>query len=114
MNPDWKRIGDHIVASLDTITRARAAVYLEPKVYERDARMPVAHETLVATEPSILAFIDLEPHLNWSHACRYVVYGLQSGTLHTIPAQFPPPGDQLHLVHRGEAVEDWMLLTSKQ
>jgi hypothetical protein len=114
MNPDWKRIGGDVVASLDTPARLRAAVYLEPRVYERDAQIAVAREAIVATEPSILAFIDLEPHLNWSHACRYVVYGLQSGTMRTISAQFPPAGDRLRLVHRGEAVEDWMLLTREQ
>lgn len=114
MNPDWTRIGEHIVASLDTTARAHTAVYVEAMVYEREAPIVAGREALVASEPSILAFIDLEPHLNWSHACRYVVYGLQSGTMQTIAAQFPPAGDRLRLLHRGKAVEDWMLLTRKQ
>jgi hypothetical protein len=114
MYPDWKRIGEQVVASLDAPARARAAVYVEPRVYERDGQIVAGRETIVAAERSVLAFIDLEPHLNWSHACRYVICGLQSDTMRTIPGQYPPAGDRLRLVHRGEAVEDWMLLTREQ
>jgi hypothetical protein len=110
MDPDWNRIGLHAAESLDGTVRARAAVYVEPRVYAAGETIATGRQTITADEPSVLIFVDLEPHMNWSHDCRYVVYGTASGTLRAFEGRYPPAGERLRLVHRGRDVEDWMLL----
>ena len=110
MDPDWNRIGLQVAESLDGPVRARAAVYVEPRVYAAGESIAAGRQTITATEPSVLVFVDLEPQMNWSHACRYVVYGTTSDALKSYDGQYPPAGDRLRLVYRGPTVEDWMLL----
>jgi hypothetical protein len=61
--------------------------------------------------PTVLAFADLEPGVNWGHRCRYLLVDAGSGEVRRIDAQFPPflrgmpPG--MRVVYRAAGVPDW-------
>ena len=73
--------------------------------------MSIRGTTLPVTAPGFMAFVDLQPASNWSHPCRYLLVGREDGLIASVDSEFPPPGESLRLIHRGEGVEDWMLLT---
>ena len=61
-----------------------------------------------------LAFVDLEPGVNWGHRCRYLVVNATSGEIQTYDEQIPPflisAPPNLRLVWKGEAVPPWAVV----
>ena len=111
MHADWGEIRDLVLRTLEATALEQAAVYIEPAVHDTGSTVAMGRDTAVADEPSILAFADLAPHMNWSHPCRYLIVGLTTHTVRSVQGQFPPAAERLRLIYRGKRVEDWMLLT---
>jgi hypothetical protein len=62
-----------------------------------------------------VAFVDLEPGVNWGHRARYLLIDRDSQDVRALDAQFPPflrgmpPG--LRVAYRAPAVPDWAIAT---
>ena len=108
-----KEIAGFALATLTAEERRRSVVYLDPHLLERGATVSIRGKTLPVTAPSVMAFVDLQPASNWSHSCRYLLVGREDGLIASANSEFPPAGESLRLVHRGEGVEEWMLLTTQ-
>jgi hypothetical protein len=107
-------VANKVVASLTEEELRSSAVYLDPAPLERGAPFSIRGKSLTVSAPSILAFVDLQPQANWGHPCRYLFVSLDDGSIISIDAQFPPRRESLRIIHRAEAVQDWMLLSSRQ
>jgi hypothetical protein len=101
-----------VLESLSEAERRASAVYLDPQPLEPGNEISIRGGGMTVAVPSVLAFVDLQPAANWAHPCRYVLVGLNDGSITSRDAKFPPDAESLRLVHRGPGVEDWMLLTT--
>jgi hypothetical protein len=109
-----KDIASKVVASLTEEELHGSAVYLDPRPLGKGATFSIRGSAMAVAKPSIMAFIDMQPAANWGHPCRYLLIGIEDGSIASVDAQFPPTGASLRIIHRGEAVEDWMLLSTQQ
>ena len=99
------------VASLAEDERPHAIVYADDRVVEGGDEIDIDGGRVQVDAPTVLAFADLEPGVNWGHRCRYLLVDVGSGEVRGIDAQFPPflrgntPG--LRVVYRAAGVPDW-------
>jgi hypothetical protein len=99
------------VESLSDEERSRAVVYMDDRVLEPGEEVEIDGGRVEVDAPTVVAFADLEPGVNWGHRCRYVLVDPGSGEVRAIDAQFPPflrgtpPG--LRVVYRAAGVPDW-------
>lgn len=99
------------LASLSDEERARAVVYMSDRVLEPGEEVEIDGGRVEIDAPTVLAFADLEPGVNWGHRCRYLLVDAGSGEVRRIDAQFPPflrgmpPG--MRVVYRAAGVPDW-------
>jgi hypothetical protein len=103
------------VAALPEQERSRAVVYVDDRLLEPGEVLEVDDERVPIEAPTVLAFADLEPGVNWGHRCRYLLVDRDSGNVRAIEAQFPPflrgmPGG-LRVVYRAPGVPDWAVAT---
>jgi hypothetical protein len=103
------------IASLSEDERSRAVVYLSDRVLEPGEAVEIDGRRVEVDAPTVVAFVDLEPGVNWGHRCRYLLSDRDSGSVRAVEAQFPPfmrgmPPD-LKVVYRGEEVPDWAVAT---
>jgi hypothetical protein len=108
-----KEIAGIALATLTAEERRRGAVYLDPHLLERGASVSIRSTTVPVTVASLMAFVDLQPGANWGHPCRYLLVSREDGSIARVDSQFPPSTESLRIVHRGEGVEDWMLLSTQ-
>lgn len=99
------------VASLSDDERSRAVVYMSGRVLEPGEELEIDGRRVQVDAPTVWAFVDLEPGVNWGHRSRYLLIDRESGNVRTVDAQFPPfmrelPPD-LTVVYRAESVPDW-------
>jgi hypothetical protein len=99
------------VETLSEEERPRAVVYMSDRVLEPGEEVEIDGGRVEIDAPTVLAFADLEPGVNWGHRCRYLLVDTSSGEVKRIDAQFPPflretpPG--LRVVYRAPGVPDW-------
>jgi len=103
------------IASLSEDERSRAVVYMSDSVLESGDELEIDGRRVQVDAPTVWAFVDLEPGVNWGHRSRYLLIDPESGSVHGVDAQFPPfmrgmPED-LKVVYRGEEVPDWAVAT---
>jgi hypothetical protein len=106
-----REAGEIALATLTDAERQGSAVYVDARVYSVGSSVIAGRDRLGIREPTIVVFVDLAPAANWGHPCRYLLVNAEAGTVEFVPARLPPSSEELRLVHRGPAVEDWMLLT---
>ena len=109
-----RQIANAALATMSQEELRRSVVYLDPRLLETGATASLNREEVSVTAPSLLAFVDLFPSANWGHACRYLLISLYDGETRSFDGQFPPSRESLQIIHRGEGVEDWMLLSEKR
>lgn len=103
------------IASLSDEERPRAVVYMGDRVLEPGEELEVDGGHVKIDAPTVVAFVDLEPGVNWGHRCRYLLVDRDSGDVRAIDAQFPPflrgmpPG--LRVVYQAPGVPDWTVAT---
>jgi hypothetical protein len=110
MSEQLNRLARLALAALSPEELRHSNVYVNPQLYEAGAVVPVGRQTVIAARPSLLVFY-LLPGANWAHPSKYLLVGTDGETIKEIDGQFPPPREQLRLLHRGEGAEDWTLLT---
>ena len=78
------------VATLTERERSRAVVYVDDRVLEPGEDLELDGERVRIDVPTIVAFADLEPGMNWGHHSRYLLVERDSGNVRAFEAQFPP------------------------
>ena len=111
MKYSWKQITEMALSTLSQKELQQSAVYIKPALLQSGTTIPMNRQSLHLTVPSVMVFVDLSPGANWGHSSRYLLIAPETGEIQTIESQFPPSREELKLVHKGEKVENWMLLT---
>lgn len=117
MQPDWKRLGSEVVASLSEEEKEESVAYVEQRVVPAGEPLSLAGQARSFDEPVVVAFVDLEPGVNWTHRARYLVLGVRGGVRASIDADRPPflkgASPQLRAVHRGARAPEWAVVTGR-
>lgn len=104
------------IASLSDEERSRAVVYMSERVLEPGDELEIDGRRVQVDAPTVVAFADLEPGVNWGHRSRYLLVDRDSGDVRPIEAQFPPflrgmPPD-LKVVYRAPGVPEWTVASA--
>ena len=115
MKHDWKKSAASVIASLSPSEREASIVYLEKRVFA-PGEAPVCPECKGnEEEPLVIAFVDLEPGLNWAHRGRYVILDGNNRVLRVIEVSHPPfltgVSPDLRLIYRGKNAPEWAAVT---
>jgi hypothetical protein len=100
------------LASLAEDERSRAVVYMSDRVLEPGDELEIDGRRVQRVDaPTVWAFVDLEPGVNWGHRSRYLLIDRESGSVRAVDAQFPPfmrgmPPD-LRVIYAAPGVPDW-------
>lgn len=103
------------VASLSEEELSRAVVYVNERVLEPGEELEVDGGRVQIDAPTVAAFVDLEPGVNWGHHARYLLVDRESGDVRGLEAQFPPflrgmpPG--WRVVYQAPGAADWAVAT---
>ncbi len=89
-----------------------SVVYVIPEIGAGE-ELVINRKRIKTDSPAHLLFIDFEPGVNWSHACRYVLLDNDNKVKFEADGQYPPDTEKLKLLLKPENTEDWMLLTDK-
>ncbi|MBU1172695.1 MAG: hypothetical protein KKD44_24315 [Proteobacteria bacterium] len=115
---NWTDLARDVIASLTPQEREVAIAYLEQRIIPAGEELTWAGITQRFNEAVVVAFIDLEPALNWTHRARYLILGTGGGLRQTIDADRPPfmtgVSPYLHLIHQGSQVPVWAVVTSPE
>lgn len=69
----------------------RSNYYLNEEVLLKGRVVPIPRQTVKTDRPTLMAFADDAPLLNWAHPCRYLLHDAETGELvREVEAQFPP------------------------
>jgi len=98
-----------LVAS--AIAGDRPVVYVYKELLQPSRVYNMGRKAITAEQSSVLLFVDMEPGVNWSHECMYIIY--DGSSVQKIPAQFPPPEQDLLLLIKPAQAEDWQLLSTE-
>lgn len=114
MKCDFKVLAAEAIASLSEQEREACVVYLEQRVIPAGELVPWAGISQTFDEPVVIAFIDLQPMLNWTHRARYVVIGARGGIQRKIDVDQPPflagSSPDLRLIHQGSRAPAWTII----
>ena len=95
-----------------------AIVYLALEPLRAGASVDVGDVRLDAPRDSLVAFVDLEPGVNWGHACSYFLVDLESEEVREVAARMPPflkhDGPAFRLLHRGPLAPKWAVASGVQ
>ena len=99
------------LASLSDEERGRAVVYMSDRVLEPGDELEIDGRRVEIDAPTVLAFVDLEPGVNWGHRSRYLLIDRDSASVRALDAQFPPflrgmPPD-LRVIYTAPGVPEW-------
>lgn len=115
MTVDWKALAAEVIASLSPIEREASIAYLERRVVPAGEQLPWPGMRRAFDEDVIVAFVDLEPELNWTHRGRYLVLGVAGGIRHAVDVDRPPflteVSPCLRLIHQGRKAPAWAVVT---
>lgn len=113
---NWKALATEVIASLSQNEREESIAYIEQRVIPAGEVLHWAGITQSFDEPVVIAFIDLEPALNWTHRGRYLVLGAGGGIRRKVDVDRPPfltgVSPYLRLIHQGSRAPDWAVVTS--
>jgi hypothetical protein len=110
MPPAWDTIASRAVEQLAPEERDSSVVYLDEMILPPGAAVEIDGGAVPVQRPSALAFVDLEPRLNWGHRCRYLLVDVETGDVESFDARMPPflrgAPATLRVVWRGADVPD--------
>lgn len=109
--PSHSALIELVTTGIDDNARQQAVVYVYRELLQPNRSYNMGRKVIAAEQPSVLLFVDLEPGVNWSHQCLYIVY--DGNNIQKIPAEFPPPEEDLLLLVKPHQVEDWQLLNTE-
>lgn len=112
---NWKKLVTEVIASLSQSEREASIAYLEQRVIPAGEELPWAGITQRFDQPVVIAFIDLEPAMNWTHRGRYLVLGIEGGILLKTNVDRPPflthVSPHLRVIHKGSQAPNWAVVT---
>lgn len=91
--------------------RQQMIVYVYKELLQPNRSYNIGRTAIKAKQPSVLLFVDMDPGVNWSHKCMYIMY--DGNSVQKIPAMFPPPEQDLLILIKPEQAEDWQLLNTE-
>jgi hypothetical protein len=92
-----QRVRAHAFSSLPFDKREKSNLYLDERIYQEGEKIGPEFQKIIAQRPSILVFVDDDPHANFGHDCRYLLYDAGTGEFHReVAARFPPIADATH------------------
>jgi hypothetical protein len=113
---NWKKLVREVIASLSENEREESIVYIEHRVFPAGKALPWDTIAQSFDEPIVIAFVDLEPALNWTHRGRYLVLGVGGDLIRKIDVDRPPflteISPYLRLIHRGSRAPRWAIVTT--
>jgi hypothetical protein len=113
---NWKKLESEVIASLSQKEGEESIAYIEQRVFPAGEALPWAAIAQSFDEPVVIAFVDLEPALNWTHHGRYLVLGAAGGIRQKVDVDRPPfitgVSQYLRLIHRGSRAPSWAVVTS--
>ena len=116
MKLNWKKLADETISSLSPGEREESIVYLEQRLFPAGELLPWNEIAQSFGEPVVMAFVDLEPALNWTHRGRYLVLGAAGNLCLTVDVDRPPfltgVSPHLRLIHRGSRAPSWAVVAS--
>ena len=115
MKSNWKALADEVISSLSQNEREESIAYIEQRIIPAGEKLPWPGIMRGFDEPVVIAFIDLEPALNWTHRGRYLVLGTEGGIRQKLDVDRPPflthVSPHLRLIHQGSQAPDWAVAT---
>jgi len=113
---NWKALAAEVTTSLSQSEREDSVAYIEQRIIPAGEELPWAGIMQSFDEPVVIAFIDLEPALNWTHRARYLVLGAEGGIRQKLDVDRPPflthVSPHLRLIYQGSQAPDWAVATS--
>jgi hypothetical protein len=113
---NWKALATQVISSLSQNEREESIAYMEQRVIPAWEVIPWAGITQSFDEPVVIAFVDLEPALNWTHRGRYLILGAGGGIRKKVDVDRPPflrgVSPYLRLIHRGSRAPGWAVVIS--
>lgn len=107
----WQELAGRALSTLADEERRRSVAYLDERIVPPGASLEIDGKEVSVDRPTAVAFVDLEPGVNWGHRSRYLLIDAETGETQTVPAQFPPflrqVPDSLRPIWRGESVPEW-------
>ena len=111
MTREEQRILDQVRAQLAPQESNRAVVYLDDTPRHAGDRVAVADAVIEAPWDARIAFVDLEPGVNWGHACRYLAVRREGEGVVAVPARMPPflkaGATKFRFLWRGPDAPEW-------
>lgn len=109
----WEQVAARALQELSDGERRGAAVYLDEVEMAPGSTLKVEQKEVPVRRVSAMVFVDREPQVNWGHSCRYMLIGLEDGTVTSFEAQFPPflrgVPKSLRMIWKGDSVPDWAI-----
>jgi hypothetical protein len=108
------QIASLVISTLTAGEKRSSVVYLDDQSLPAGAELKVDGQNVDVPWAAVVAFVDLQPEMNWGHDCRYVLVGLETGELKVINAHLPPflrgVSDTLRVIWQGDEVPEWTLV----
>ena len=112
----WEALAEEVVASLSHDEKEDSVAYMETRVVPAGEVPSWAGMTQGFDEPVVIAFIDLEPAMNWTHRARYLVLRVGGGILKKVDVDRPPfmsgVSPNLRVIHQGGRAPDWAVVAA--
>jgi hypothetical protein len=110
------------LAALSAAEARSCVVYLWTAAASGGAPLSFGRLTFTCPSDGYLAFADLEPAANWSHACCYLCIDGATGNARRVDAQFPPfraprgdsPEARWTVLYQAPGVADALLATAER
>jgi hypothetical protein len=78
------------IEQLSDDERRGSVVYVDERVLPAGTPVEVDARTVELRRPTVVAFVDLEPELNWGHRARYHLIDAETGEVDSLDAHMPP------------------------
>lgn len=115
MTVDWQALAAEVIASLSHDEREASIAYIEQHVIRVGEALSLAGTSHCFDQPVVIAFVDLEPALNWTHQGRYLVLGAEGGIRKKVDTDLPPfltrVSPHLRVIHVGSQAPGWATAT---
>ncbi len=105
------RILERVRAGIGAELMDGAIVYLAVAPLPAGGRVTLGGVDITPPWPARLAFVDLEPGVNWGHDCRYLLIREDAAETQSFPATMPPflkpGGPGFRVLWRGPGAPEW-------
>jgi len=89
-NTDKEKILKMVLNTLPGEKIEQSIIYLEREPFKAGDTINSGRMSIGVKKPSYMAFVDLQPRLNWGHSCNYVLIDAETFETEIFNAQFPP------------------------